>query len=103
MQMLTPEGHYQLSPAELKRTHGLHAAQPPPERTPMPQSHDHHVAGKWNTGQLNVQINVQKGVLHLLSTELIIWTENTTMIHDATQAHTKLHGAVSLCGTTSGD
>lgn len=49
----------------------LHVARPPP----MPPSHDYHMAGKWNTGQFYSQINVQKGVLHLLSTELIR-TEN---------------------------
>lgn len=46
----------------------------------MSQSHDLHAAGKWNTGQLYVQINVQKLVLHPAE---LIWKENPTMIHDS--------------------
>lgn len=97
MQMLTPEGHYQLS----CRTEMHHASMWP--STAVPRSRDQNMAGKWNTGQLYREINVQKAVSHLLSTELILWTENAPMIHYSTQEHTKLQRAILVSGTTSGD
>lgn len=76
----------------------FHVAQPLPKGTPMPLSHDYHMAGKWNTGQFYSQIHVQKGVLHLLSTERIR-TENAPMIDDSTEVHTQLHRAISVSAT----
>lgn len=77
-------------------------ARPPPEHTPMPPPHDYHMAGKWNTGHIYSQINVQKGVLHLLSAGLIR-IENVSVIHDSTEAHAKLQRAISVSATASED
>lgn len=77
----------------------LHVARPQPEHTPMPPSHDYHMAGKWNTGHFYSQINVQKGVLHLLSAGLIR-IENVSVIHDSNRSARKApESNLSICNS----